>query len=503
MIREPSAHTRSFPRRPTQHPLLGQMPSIEGLLGPPVVRVSPSNSSSPPEPPSLDWPDTFPELLPHVHIEDVHGAGDSLAFELWPHLVERATAWGAGSDDIVLKARQLGITWLAAAYARYVARRRGAKVLVISKGQRDSYAFLDKVRFIDDHLPADLQQSRQVDNEGEMSWLGGGAILALPATKEAGRGFTGSLVIIDEAAFHPWAAVNYKAYRPTVADGGQLLIVSTANGKGGFFYEQWGKAASKLSGYNAVFIPWHSRPDRDAAWYAREKENYQGLPAEFQQEYPATPEEAFVQLTGLVYPQFSEARHVRPDPVAWEACLYRYGGVDLGGGDPTAIVLLGVYRDAGGTLRVQQYDEYRKTTGAPTVDEMFQYLSPWHELARFTVIEGDAVPGADTVNASLAALGLPVRRTFSQRWEGLGVQAQFLENDWLTINPACTHSIQEFAGYRWLQRTDPNSKDRYATATPHDHHGDAMDARRRALYAIYRDLMVERERIDAYSGVDL
>lgn len=36
-------------------------------------------------------------------------------------------------------------------------------------------------------------------------------------------------LVVDEAAFHPYAAANFKAYRPvTIAGRGQLLIMSTA-----------------------------------------------------------------------------------------------------------------------------------------------------------------------------------------------------------------------------------------------------------------------------------
>ena len=66
----------------------------------------------------------------------------------------------------------------------------------------------------------------------------------------------------------------------------------------------------------------------------------------------------------------------------------------------------------------------------------------------------------------------------------------FLELGLLTINvDACQYSVREFAGYRWRETVDPNSKDRYRIATPVDHHGDAMAAREGALVAVYYDEM--------------
>ena len=56
-----------------------------------------------------------------------------------------------------------------------------------------------------------------------------------------------------------------------------------------------------------------------------------------------------------------------------------------------------------------------------------------------------------------------------------------------------------------MERTDPNSSERYATRTPVDNHADAMDARRLAHWAAHRDLMGKRmrESAPAYSQVVL
>lgn len=418
-----------------------------------------------------------------------------IPFELWPHLIERAEAWERGESEVILKARQVGVSWELAAYMVWRAQYQpGAVVLALSAGQLEAYELLGKARAIQEALPDALRRPLAVDAAGEMSFTGGGRIMALPATQKAGRGYTATLVVVDEAAFHPWAAANYGAYRPTVEAGGQLLMVSTANGAQGFFHDLYWASYRGETPYKAIFIPWSARPGRDADWLVREKSAFEGLPAEFDQEYPDSAAKAFISLTGLVYPQFSFERHVGVAPVAWEDCLVRMASYDLGGGDPTAIVMLGVWRDIGankvpGAVHVHQYGEFYKKAGAPTDDEMADYIRPWHQRAPLVAIEGDTAPGGPVVAASLnKMLRIPIRMEQQGRGEGLGTQAMFLEQGWLSIDPSCRESIHEFAGYRWLQRVDPNSKDRYATATPHDHHGDAMDARRKALVTIYRQL---------------
>lgn len=420
--------------------------------------------------------------------------------EPWPHLLERAAAWDTGESELVLKARQLGVSWLLAAFAVYRARQTGALILILSQGQSEAYELLGKCRFINDELPQALRLRVVTDSAGELAFEGGGRIIALPATQRAGRGYTASLVIADEAAFHPWAALNYAAYKPTLDGGGQLLMVSTANGAAGnFFHDLYWQTERGETGFAAVFIPWHARPGRDAEWLRRERAAFVGLPAEFDQEYPNTPSSAFVQLTGLVYGADEtgalvfdpQANVINGDPVPWEACNVRYAAYDLGGGDPTAVVLLGAYRRSGeGLLRVHQYGEMYQRTGAPTVEALYAYMARWAERAPFAWVEGDPAPGGEVVAASLRALGLPVRAALNNRGEGIGLQGQYLRNRWLTLNAqTCGESIREFSGYRWLNRVDPNSKDRYATGTPVDNHADAMDARRYGLMGVYRDTM--------------
>lgn len=495
MTREPSVRPTFWAALDTESRLGGL--SVNGLLslGNDSPETSPSRQSS-----STD----FVTFLSHVRVEPDGDLADSAAtipFAPWPHLIERATAWQSHTrehpaSEVILKARQLGISTLAEAYALYVAMERHGNVLVISKTGDDSKDFGRKALIIYDNLPESMQRPILTRNTEQISFVGGGRILLRAPTEHAGRSTANTLVIVDEAAFQQWAAKNYKAYRPTISAGGQLLIISTANGASGWFHNfYWAARAGKMP-YKAVFIGVFARPDRDQEWYAREEAAFQGVPDEFHQENPRTEAEAFVAKTGLVYPQFSAERHFRKRgdhrTPPWEECLYRVAGGDWGGGDPTAMPLLGVYKAQGG-LRVHGYGLYYRTTGAPIVDELADFLNPWHKRAPLTAAKGDH----DAILLStLAALGLPWSKADKNR-ANLGTLAMFLDRDWITFDEDAFEPLShEFASYRWLQRADPNDKDRYATSTPHDHHGDILDATRYALTYIYRELMTQGEPTD-------
>lgn len=441
---------------------------------------------------------SFPDFLRYCRIlSDDPDNPEPIPFAPYDYQLERAEAWQAGQSEVVLKARQLGFSWGLGDYMLWRALFHGWDCGYYSRGEDEARAEIEqRVLWTAQRLPRwMLDYSRVRVRDTFVRFPCGGSIRAFPSTASAGIGYTFQLIVADECAFHAYGAQNYAAYRPTLSAGGQYIACSTADpslGPSGFFYELWQGASDGSNGYTPVFVPWHARPGRNEAWLARERAAYRGMADEFDAYYPERPEAAFVGKSGLVYPQFSRERHVRPDPCRWEECIARYAGYDLGGGDPTAIVVLGVYRASDGSRRVHQFGEMYRTTGAPTVDEMGDWLTAWQERARFDHIERDPVGAASTVAQTLSGVyGLPVgsRPVSRDKGERLQTQAYWLDSGLFTIGEQCTYSIAEFSGYRWRERTDANDKTRYKTATPEDHHADAMDARGQALIRVYADEM--------------
>lgn len=425
---------------------------------------------------------SFPFFLRHCKIRSDDPLNPGVApWMPWDYLTTRAEAWATGKSEIILKARQLGYTWLLAAYLDWRARN-GWQCAVISKGQDESRSVLRRVRFIEDRLPEYMRVGAKF-NADDAVYPDGGRVTALPSTDDAGIGETNQLVAFDEFAFHPHGAPNYGAITPTVSAGGQMLMMSTADpglGPSGIFHDLYWLSKAAETGYNAHFEPWYSRPGRDAAWLASERAKFRGIPEEFDAWYPDTDHAAFTAKSGLVFPQFSQLRHVRSAGTALEYATRIVAGVDFGGGDPTAIVVLGLDK----TQHVHQYSEFYKR-GAVAVDEIAGFLARAIPAGHPATVVCDPSQGVaiETLNRSTPRHIL-VRAADNKRGEGLGMVAFLLENDRLSIDPSCHDSIAEFPGYRWANKTDPNDKTRYATTAAVDHHADAMDARRYAVLEI-------------------
>lgn len=257
------------------------------------------------------WPWGFRYFLQtYVSIEDrKFTAFDpvvaTIPWEWWP---VHEDFLGAVSNRllIILKARQISVSWFLAAYRLYNALfNNNYFYMIISQGEDYAQEALRKSRFIYDHLPPWLKPGLVSDNKGEIV-IGGtqGTIRAFPSTIRGGASYTASCIETDEAAHHEYAAENYAAYTPAIDIGGQHIIVSTANGYGNWFERMYHGAKAGQSPYVWRFYGWPVRPGRDGAWYEERRQAFvaAGEGDKLQQEYPLTDEEAF-RVSG--YPRFN------------------------------------------------------------------------------------------------------------------------------------------------------------------------------------------------------
>ena len=229
----------------------------------------------------------------YCYIEDKVKLG-WVAFKLWPAQFRTLNTICANHQVIILKARQLGLTWLLICYALWMMIfRPGSGILLFSRRDDEASELLDRIKNVHARLPAWLQATIKTDNEHELefgkldSWA-----RAFPTTKHSGRTYTATLAIIDEADFIPWLKRLLNAVKPTIDAGGELIILSTVDKENtnSEFKRIWNQAVKGMNNYKPVFLPWDVRPERDLAWYQRQKEDYEE--DDLYQEYPASPEEA-------------------------------------------------------------------------------------------------------------------------------------------------------------------------------------------------------------------
>jgi len=142
---------------------------------------------------------------------------------------------------IVNCSRQWGKSTLAAIKAIHRALTvPGCLVLVVSPTERQSGEFLAKVEALVALGSMGLPRLRGDGyNRLSLRFANGSRIVGLPAREANIRGFSAvSMLIVDEASRVP--DIVYKALRPMLAVGdGDLWMLSTPNGRMGFFYEEF------------------------------------------------------------------------------------------------------------------------------------------------------------------------------------------------------------------------------------------------------------------------
>ena len=112
----------------------------------------------------------------------------------------------------------------------------GALVAIVSPSQRQSTELLRKASGF--YRLIGQPRGRVADSATTLELKNGSRIVALPGSEATTRGFTASLVLIDEAA--EVSEDDYYAATPMLAvSRGQLILLSTPRGKQGIFWHAW------------------------------------------------------------------------------------------------------------------------------------------------------------------------------------------------------------------------------------------------------------------------
>lgn len=174
--------------------------------------------------------------------------------------VQREYSRRCSKRNIVLKARQLGITsYIAARFFVQTITRPGTLSVQVAHDRESAEEIFHIVRRFWENLPAEWRKgplrtshcnARQLvfpllDSEYSVA----------TADENAGRGWTiQNLHCSEVARWGPGGEEALASLRAAVVPGGDIVLESTANGAGGTFYEEWQRADE--TGYTRHFFPW-------------------------------------------------------------------------------------------------------------------------------------------------------------------------------------------------------------------------------------------------------
>lgn len=161
---------------------------------------------------------------------------------------------------VVHNCRQVGASKISGAFALWYAMFHNNKtILIVSRRNEDAMGFLrEQVMFVFNHLPEWMRELWKPlkQTEHEVIFPNGSRITSLTSHPDVMRSNSSSLNIIDEAAFIVGMDEMYAAAAPTLNMGGSVIVISTTNGVGGWYWGTYTDAEAGLNRWNAINIDW-------------------------------------------------------------------------------------------------------------------------------------------------------------------------------------------------------------------------------------------------------
>lgn len=254
-----------------------------------------------------------------------------LPFVFWP-TVEEAAEKAVGARDqrevlqvfteedliAVLKARQLGLTWLALHYGYHLLAFEPTtpNAIVLGLSQDGGYAkrLLERTREINALLPPFLRHAEERetrDSKTEMKLVGRGRMVSLPGTPSAPRSWQCDLAICDEWAFVRNGNAG-KTMTALLPQARQVIAISSGNGPaeepgdGQYFAGLYTDADAGENDWYPIFLPTSTHPDRGPAFRENERDNFD-TDEDYLAEHPESSDDA---LIGAGKDRFFELAHI-------------------------------------------------------------------------------------------------------------------------------------------------------------------------------------------------
>ena len=208
-----------------------------------------------------------------------------LSFKLYPFQEDCIKQFQDYRFNIVLKARQLGLSTATSSFILWMMLfHREKTILTVATKLSTAANMVKKVKTMYKNLPEWMKIAKPVsDHKNGLELSNGSWVKAASTTGDSGRSEALSLLFVDEAATIEGMDEMWAAIYPTIATGGRCIAVSTPKGVGNWFYNTYTDSETGQNNFNHIKLNWDVHPDRDRSWW---EENTKNLSAkDIAQEY--------------------------------------------------------------------------------------------------------------------------------------------------------------------------------------------------------------------------
>jgi len=216
-----------------------------------------------------------PDYFINNYTKISHPLKGQISFKTYDYQTELLEKFNDHRFTIILKARQLGISTITAAYVVWLMLfHRDKNVLVMATKFSTATNLVRKVKTIIKTLPPWLRIAEvSIDNRTSFELSNGSQIKASTTSADAGRSEALSLLVVDEAAHVEGLGELWTGLYPTLSTGGRCIALSTPNGVGNWFHQTYIDSVSSKNDFYPIDLAWDVHPERDQEWFENETKN--------------------------------------------------------------------------------------------------------------------------------------------------------------------------------------------------------------------------------------
>ncbi len=216
-----------------------------------------------------------PNYFINNYAKITHPQRGLIPFKLYPFQEDLVENFLDHRFNVILKARQLGISTITAGFVVWqMLFHKEKNVLVIATKFGTAANLVKKVKNILKNVPEWLRIAHvTIDNRTSFELSNGSQIKASSTSGDAGRSEALSLLVVDEAAHIDGLDELWMGLYPTLSTGGRCIALSTPNGVGNWFHKIYSEAESSSNDFFPTVLPWQVHPDRDKEWFEKETRN--------------------------------------------------------------------------------------------------------------------------------------------------------------------------------------------------------------------------------------
>ena len=361
--------------------------------------------------------------------------------------------------------RRQGKTYIANIIGQLVSLVPGSNILIMSPNYSLSQISFDLQRQLIKHFDLEVVKDNAKDKVIELS---NGSTIRMGSVNqvESSVGRSYDLIIFDEAALADGKEAFNIALRPALdKDNSKAIFISTPRGRNNWFADFYHRGFSEeFKDWCSIRATYHENP-RFSDDDIKEARNTMSS-AEFDQEYMAD----FNTYEGQVW-NFNFEECVADLSQLDTSQMDVFAGLDVGYKDPTALCviaydwdqqkfyLIDEYLDAERTTE-QHATEIRRLVDKYSID--YIYIDSAAQQTRFDFAQNYDI---STINAKKSVL------------DGIGHAAGIIDNDRLTVDQRCSHTLSCVDQYQW--DSNPNLLKEKPKHNMASHMADAL---RYALY---------------------